>query len=227
MLVMNWMSKNVVTVDEQESMGTAMKIMKEKKIPSFPVMRGDKLIGIITDRDIKKASASNATSLEIHELLYLLAKINIKDIMTPNPITVPPDYTVEEAAEILLQNNISGLPVVDSRGKLVGIITKNEIFKAMISLTGAGKDTVFFALRVADRRGALKEVTDVIRNCGGRMKSILTSYDQALSGHRNVYIRVFELDHNCISGLIDQLKEMAILRYVVDQYTNTREIYMN
>jgi acetoin utilization protein AcuB len=99
-----------------------------------PVMKNDKLVGVITDRDLRSASASKATSLEIHELAYLLSQIQIKEIMSKNPITVPMDYTIEETAEVLLKNRINGAPVVDNKGKVIGVITQTDILKALISL---------------------------------------------------------------------------------------------
>ena len=113
MLVKDWMSRPVVTVDENNSMQTATLLLKKHEIRMLPVMKNNKLTGIITDRDLKKASASEATTLEIHELLYILTKIKVKDIMTKDPITVPVDYTVEETAEVLLKRKISGVPVLD------------------------------------------------------------------------------------------------------------------
>ena len=110
MLVKNWMNKQVITVDAEDSMMDAMRLMKEHHIRMLPVMDKHKLVGIVTDRDLKRASASDATSLEIHELLYLIPKIKVREIMSKNPITVPYDFTVEETAEILLDNKISGTP---------------------------------------------------------------------------------------------------------------------
>ena len=104
MLVKNWMSKDVITVDVNDSMHDAMKHLKEHDIRLLPVMKKGKLVGIVTDRDLKKASASDVTTLEVHELLYLLAKIKVKDTMTRDVITVPLDYTVEEIAQVLQQN---------------------------------------------------------------------------------------------------------------------------
>lgn len=98
MLVANWMSKDIITVDENDSMQHAIKLLKEHDIRMLPVTKKDKLVGIVTDRDLKRASASDATTLEIHELFYLLSRIKVKDIMTRNVITVPPDFTAEETA---------------------------------------------------------------------------------------------------------------------------------
>src|SRR5210317_676862 len=107
MLVKNWMSKNVITIDANDSMQNATKLLKEHGIRMLPVMKKNRLVGIVTDRDLKKASASDATTLEIHELLYLLSEIKVKEIMTKDPITVPPDYTAEETAQVLMDSKIS------------------------------------------------------------------------------------------------------------------------
>ena len=109
MLVANWMSKNIITIDENDSMQDAMKLLKAHDIRMLPVMKKGKLVGIVTDRDLKRASASDATSLEIHELLYLLTRVKGKDIMTKKVITVPPDFTVEETALVFQKNKISGI----------------------------------------------------------------------------------------------------------------------
>jgi len=127
MLVKNWMSKNVVTIDANDSMQDATRLLKEHDIRMLPVMKKNKLVGIVTDRDLKKASASDATSLEIDELLYPLSTIKIKEIMTKDPITVPPDYTAEETARVLLDAKISGAPVVDHQEN------KREIYSEKIN----------------------------------------------------------------------------------------------
>ena len=153
MLVKNWMSKNVITVDINDSMQDAIKRLKENDIKMLPVMKKGKLAGIITDRDLKRASASDATSLDVHELLFLLSKIKIKDIMTKDPIMIPQDFTVEETAEILLKNKISGAPVTDNEGQVVGTITQTDLFKVLISLTGVGTKGIQFAFLLKDEPG--------------------------------------------------------------------------
>jgi acetoin utilization protein AcuB len=225
MLVKNWMSVNVITVDENEPMSEATRLMKENDIRMLPVLKKDKLTGIITDRDLKRASASDATSLEIHELLYLLINIKIKSIMTKNPITVLPDLTVEETAEILLENKISGAPVVDDKGKVVGVITQTDIFKILISLTGVGKRGIQFAFQVENRPGSIREVADVIRNHGGRMASILSSYDNVSKGYRKVYIRMYDIDRHKLQKLQDDLRNTAELLYFADHRENLPKTY--
>jgi acetoin utilization protein AcuB len=225
MLVKNWMSKNVITVDEKDSMEDAMKNLKEHDIRMLPVMKKGKLVGIVTDRDLKKASASDATTLEVHELLYLLTKIKVKDIMTRDVITVPPDYTVEETAQVLQKNRISGAPVVDADGQLVGTITQTDLFRVLISLTGVGNGGIQFGFQVEDRPGSIKEVADIIRIYGGRMVSILSSYDNVPEGYRKVYIRMRSIERARLQMLIQDLKTKATLLYIVDRRENKREIY--
>ncbi|MGB8719584.1 MAG: CBS domain-containing protein, partial [Desulfobacterales bacterium] len=96
MLVKNWMSREVITVDANQSLQEAIRLTKENRINSLPVLDHGNLVGIISDRDLKEASASDATTLDVHELMFLVSKIKVRTVMTPNPITVPPDYTIEE-----------------------------------------------------------------------------------------------------------------------------------
>lgn len=225
MLVKNWMSKPAITIDADASMHDAIKLLKNHNIKMLPVMEKGNLVGIVTDRDIKRASASDATSLEIHELLYLISKIKIREIMTKNPITVPQDYTVEETAEILLKHNISGVPVVDQFSDVIGTINQNDIFRILISLTGAEKRGIQFGVEVEDRPGSIKEVTDIIREYGGRMASILTSYDMAPEGYRRVYIRMYGIDRFKINKLKEAIGEKASLLYLIDRREVHRETF--
>lgn len=225
MLVREWMSKEVITVDEDQNMQHAIGLLKEHNIRMLPVMKNKKLVGIITDRDLKHASASDATSLEIHELLFLIGKIKVKAIMTPKPITVPWDFTVEEAAEVLLKNKISGIPVTSPQGDIVGVITKSDIFKVLISLAGIGKKGIQMAIQIEDRAGSMKGITRAIRELGGRMVSILTSYEKVPDGFRNVYIRFFDLDRSVLETLKENLFEISKVLYIVDHRENKREIF--
>ena len=225
MLVKNWMNKPAIMIDKQSSMHDAMTLMKKHQITLLPVMDKQRLVGVLTDRDLKKASASDATTLEMHELLYLLSSIKVKDIMSSKPISVPPDFTIEETAELLLANKISGVPVVDNDGNVVGVITHTDLFKVIISLTGVGKKGVQFAFCLEDRQGSILEVAQIIRRFGGRIISILTSYEKAPEGYRNVYIRMYGIDRLKLEELKAALAEKSKLLYMVDHRNNNREIY--
>jgi len=225
MLVKNWMSKNVVKIDVDTSMQIATSLMKEHRIRMLPVVKKDKLVGVITDRDLKRASASDATSLDVHELLYLLMKIKIKDIMTKNPIAVPLDWTVEETAELLLRNKISGAPVVNEKGAVVGVITQTDLFRVLISLTGINAGGIQFAFKIKDKPGTIKDLADIIREFGGQMVSILSSYDKVPEGFRKVYIRMRHIDRDRLAPLKKKLTEKADLLYMIDQRENRREFF--
>jgi acetoin utilization protein AcuB len=225
MLVKDWMHQHVITIDAKDSMHHATKLMKEHNIRMLPVVKKGKLVGIVTDRDLKRASASDATSLEIHELIYILMKIKIKNIMTKNPITIPFDYTTEETAQILKDNKISGAPVVDNKGRLVGVITQTDIFSVMISLTGIGKKGIQFAFMIEDKPGTIKELTDIIRAYDGRMVSILSSYDSVKKGYRKVYIRAHSIERSNLTKLREKMQKKGELLYMVDHRDNIREIY--
>ncbi len=225
MLVKNWMSKNIITVGANDSMQDAVRLLKEHGIKMMPVMKNEKLVGIITDRDLKRASASDATTLDVHELLFLVSKIKVRDIMTKDPIMIPDDFTVEETAEILLKNKISGAPVIDSEGHVVGTITQTDLFRVLISLTGVGTRGIQFALLLEDTPGSIKEIADAIRKYGGRMVSILTSYVNVDKGYRKVYIRMYDIDREELEKLKEELKEKTTVFYMVDHQKNKREIY--
>jgi acetoin utilization protein AcuB len=170
MLVEGWMTTEVITEREDTPMMKASIIMKEKKIRSLPVVnkRGE-LVGIVTDRDLRAASPSKATTLDVYELNYLNSTIEIRDIMTGNPVFVRPDETVEFAAILMLENKISALPVISGTHSIIGIITQTDIFKVLINITGGYTPGVQFAFSLEDRPGSIREVSDVIRSYGGAL----------------------------------------------------------
>lgn len=225
MLVKDWMSKPVVTIEDDESMQEAIKRIKECNIRRLPVVRKGKLVGMVTDGDLKRASASDATSLDVHELIYLISKIKIKNLMTKAVITVPYDYSVEEAAEVMLAHKISGVPVVDYDGNLAGIITEMDIFRLLMSLTGIGKRGIQFAFQQEDRSGHIKALTDIIRKYNARMASILTTYEGVPDGYRRVYIRIYQIDRDKLPALTDELRNVATMLYMIDHRENIREVF--
>jgi len=145
--------------------------------------------------------------------------------MSKNPISVPPDLTVEETAEVLLNNKISGAPVVDDTGKVVGTITQTDLFRVLIALTGVGKRGIQFAFQTEDRPGSIKEVADIIRRYGGRMVSILSTYENVPAGYRKVYIRMHGIERSKLPTLKQELSKAATLLYLVDHRENKRELF--
>lgn len=215
MLVGNWMTKDVISVDVNDSMQDAARLIRKHKIKRLPVMENGKLVGIVTDRDLKRASASDVTTLEIHELLFLISEIKISDIMTKDPITIPLDYTIDEAAQILLEHKLSGAPVVDDEGQVAGVITQTDIFRVLVLFTGVKKAGIQFAFQLEDRPGSIKEVSDIMRNYGCLLVSILSGQD-VQAGYRRVYIRVRDCDQERLEELKEELKAKSNVLYVMD-----------
>jgi len=221
MLVRDWMSSDVISIDENTSMMKALHIMKENRIRRLPVTARGALVGIISDRDLKEASPSKATTLDVHELYYLLAEIKVKEIMTKNPLAIHPEDTVERAAVIMLEHKVSGLPVLNDQNELVGVITQSDVFRAFVNITGIYKGGIQFAFSLEDRPGSIKEVADKMREYGGRIVSILSSTDMAQEGSRNVYIRIRDLEPEALEKLEKELRQKYQVLYVAKDILKT------
>lgn len=132
-LIKDWMTRSVITVTPETTLPVAHKLMDEHKVRRLPVVEDGRLLGIITRGDVRGAEPSQATSLSIWELNYLLANLQITEIMTKNPITVSSEATISDAAQLMMANKVSGLPVLDASGKIVGIITESDIFRLVVT----------------------------------------------------------------------------------------------
>jgi acetoin utilization protein AcuB len=175
MIVAKRMMRNPVSVDENDSMKKAMDLLKERDIRHLPVLKdGDKLVGILTERDIKQASPSPATALEIREIYYLLDKVKIKQIMTRRPYTISSTAPVEEAALIMREKKIGCLPVVDS-GKLVGILTETDILDAFIESMGVSGPGYRMELALPNRPGMLFEVLKLMKDFDANVVSVASA----------------------------------------------------
>jgi len=222
MLIKEFMTPDPITLDETVSVTKAAEIMKRHKIRRFPVLRADTLIGIITDRDLRSAGPSQVISLDEREralmpaLYELLSKIEIKDIMSRNIITIGPEQSIVKAAQLMLKHRISGMPVVDGEGKLAGIITEKDIFKALVDFSGGHLGKTLFGFHLEDNPGAIKQVADVIRKHGGRMASILTAYREEGYDFRRVYIRIRRLPVEKLEALKEDLQNKFELLYMIE-----------
>ena len=190
MLIKDWMAKEVLTVDENTSLMRATRVMKENNIRKLPVVSHGKLLGIITDRDVKDASPSKTTSLDIHELYYLLSEMKVKDVMTVDPITMTGTDSLEKAALIMLENKISGIPVLDESGRMQGLLSETDVMLGFIHATGIKDGAMQYVFDLSDSPGSVTEVIQVIRENDASVISILTSYEDAEEGNKQVAIRV-------------------------------------
>lgn len=223
MMVKNWMSQPAITVDADTLVEDADRLVKRHEIHMLPVMQNGRLVGIVTDRDIKIASGSVANSGIIEDDRDLLAGIKVRTIMTPDAVTVPENHTLEETVETFLIHRISGAPVVDQQQQVIGVITKSDLFNLILVLTGYGKKGLQLGIEVEDRPGCIKTITDIIREYGGRISSILYTPERADKGNRRLYIRVFDLDQPSLRHFLETLRERSTLLYIVDHNEKKRE----
>ncbi len=195
MLIANWMTKNVVTITPDRSMMKASKLMKDKGISRVPVVdEKGKILGIVSDRDIKDASPSKATTLDMHELYYLLSEIKIKDIMSKKITTIRSDETVEKAAVLMLEGNFGGLPVVDENDVVIGIITDTDVFKVLVEISGVYEGGTQVCLQISTEAGSLAPILEYLKDNGARIMSVMTRNVPESQGMKDVYIRIRDME---------------------------------
>ncbi len=165
------MTRNPITITPDVTVPEAQAIMRREKVQRLPVLdKNGRLVGIVTSLDLIHASPSPATSLDIYEMHYLLSKLKVEKVMTRQVITVTEDMPIEEAARIMVDNKISGLPVM--RGDiLVGIITETDLFKLFIELFAARHKGIRLTLLLPEKKGELAKVSNAITECGGNIVS--------------------------------------------------------
>ncbi len=173
MLVGDRMSHPVITIPPDMPVVDALNLMRTEHIRRTPVVKDGKLVGIVSDKDLLNASPSPATTLSVWEINYLLSKITVEEVMTSDVITVTEDTPIEEAARIMADNKIGGLPVVRD-GKVVGIITETDLFKIFLEMMGARIPGVRVAILVPNVKGELAQLTKAISDAGGNIIALGT-----------------------------------------------------
>lgn len=131
-LVKDWMTADVITIAPDAGVLDTGNLMRENGVRRLPVVENGRLVGIITHGDVREAKPSTSSSLSAWEMNYLLARLTVSEIMTKDPLTTTPDATIGEAAYIMYKQKVSGLPVINVDGKLVGIITESDIFRMVV-----------------------------------------------------------------------------------------------
>lgn len=213
MLVKNRMSQPVITVGPETPIMDALNTMKTNNIRRMPVVdeRGN-LLGIISDKDLLNAGPSDATSLSVWEINYLVAKITVKKVMTTKVLTVTENTAIEEAARIMVDNKVGGLPVM--RGdQIIGVITESDLFKILLELMGARESGIRVTALVPDLLGELDKVTHAIAEAGGSFISF-GQFNGDDDNHRIVTFKV--------SGMAQE-KVITAVSPVVDQIVDVRE----
>lgn len=161
MFIEQRMTSNPITIASTATIADASELMRTNNFRRLPVVDGGKLVGLVTDRDLRSVSPSPATTLSIFELNYLLTKMQIKDIMEKKVITIQVDATVEEAALLLYNHRIGGLVVVDEKSTVVGVITETDIFKCFVDVMGLTEGKTRLTIDATDKIGLLHEITEV------------------------------------------------------------------
>lgn len=210
MLVGERMSQPVITTAPHIPIAEALNIMRQQNIRRMPVLESGKLVGIITNHDLLNASPSPATSLSIWEINYLLSKITVKDVMTAKVLTVQEDTPIEEAARVLADNKIGGLPVMRGQ-ELVGMITETDLFKIFLELMGAREPGVRITALVAEQRGQLASLTQAVSEIGGNFVAF-GQFSGDDPSNREVTFKVSgvgqEQVHQAILPLVEKVKDI-------------------
>jgi acetoin utilization protein AcuB len=167
------MSRPVITVEPNTPITKVHELLTQEKIQQVPVVKKGKLVGIVSEKDILEAYPSPVTSLSVWEITSLLEKITVKDIMVEKVLTVAEDTPIEDAARMMVDNQISSLPVL--RGEdLVGIITKSDLFRIMFEMLGARKEGVRFSVLIPNQPGQIAQLTQAIFEHGGTILALST-----------------------------------------------------
>jgi len=210
------MKTNLLTATPETSVFKARELMDEHRISHLPITDGKAgLLGIVTDRDLKEAWASSATTLSVYELTYVLQKLVIAKVMTKNVLTATPDMTIERAARIILDNKIGALPVLKS-SKLVGIITTTDLMDVLLMALGLSDDTKRLSLLVRDRMGVLAQVGRLMQQADINIRSIMTV---PLIGHTGIWQILLRTNSSVYAKAVDTLQEggfKVISEYVED-----------
>lgn len=206
MLISPWMTTEAISVQPDTSLSRCQKLMKEHGVRRLPVVDdSNRVIGIISDRDVKSASPSKATSLEVHEIQYLLAEVKAKDIMTSNPICVKSNESISKVALIMLDKKIGGMPVVDDDNHLLGIITDQDVFRVLVTIGGAREPGIELTVETSQEPGSLARVFDIVRKNKGRIVSVMTAY--LANGNRHVFIRLRPFEDESASASLKEALE--------------------
>lgn len=212
MLVGERMSHPVITVSSKTPMQEAHKLMRDEKIRRLPVVseRG-KLIGIITESDLLHASPSDATSLSVWEMNYMLSKVTVEKIMTREVITTQKDTPLEEAARKMVDNKIGGLPVVMD-GELVGIITETDLFKVFLEMLGARESGVRISVLISNIPGTLTKLTKSIFDSGGNLVALGTFMGESTE-NREITLKVTGVDKATLQDAVkDHVERIVDIR---------------
>jgi acetoin utilization protein AcuB len=173
MLVQDVMQTKLFTVTPETTLPEAIRLTGQRGIRHLPVLDGERLVGILSDRDLKRAMASPATSLEVHELSYLLDRMCVKEIMTRAVITISPISPIEDAARLMVMEKIGALLVTDGE-RLIGLVTETDVLRLFVRAMGAAEPSSRFEVVVGNQPHGLAEIMQTVEAAGGDISSLVT-----------------------------------------------------
>jgi acetoin utilization protein AcuB len=208
------MTQNPITISPDLPIAEALEQMRQKKVHRFPVVdKKGKLVGIVAHSDLLYASPSSATSLNVWEVTYLLNQIKVKEVMTREVITVDEDCPIEEAARLMREHDIGGLPVMRGR-QLVGIITESDLFDVFLELLKAQETGVRMTVLAPNVKGSLAQISTAISQRGGLIHSL------------NAFVAEDPAEWGCVVKVADVPKDelIAAVKPLVVKVLDVREM---
>jgi acetoin utilization protein AcuB len=187
MLVQDEMQTKLYTVTPETTLPEALRLTGQRGIRHLLVLDGDRLVGILSDRDLKRAMASSATSLATQELNYLLERLRVREFMTKSVITIAPMFPIEDAARLMVLEKIGALPVTEGE-RLVGLVTETDVLRLFVRALGAGEPSSRLDVSLGSRPHAVAEVVQTVEAAGAEISSLVTLTGG--TGLREAVIRV-------------------------------------
>lgn len=202
MLVGERMSHPVISVPPEMPVHDALTMFKKENIRRAPVVKGGKLLGIVSDSDLLNASPSPATTLSVWEINSLLSKVTVRHVMTKKVKTIEADIPIEEAARLMADYKIGGMPVT-RKGKIVGMITATDLFKVLLEMTGAREKGVRAAILIDDKLGEIAKVSRSIAEAGGNIVAV-GMYAGPEVGKWGVIFKILGIKKDAVKAAIEK-----------------------
>lgn len=216
MFVGNRMTRNLVTIDKDANILKVRNLFAKHDIDQVPVVHDNKLVGIITDRDIRENSASPASTLSTHELNYLLSEIKVESIMTKKVVTVSPGTTIEAAAKLINEKRVNSLPVVVNN-EPVGIITTCDLLDILLEFVGMDTTSSRVQLTLSSTMGEIAKIAHIVNDMGLTIMSIVSAMKKGDPDRRTAVIRVNTADTKELCRAFEEAGYKATTEYKVEK----------
>lgn len=211
MFVRDHMVSPAITVSPDLPFQDALKLMQDNQLKRLPVVdKNGKLIGIVSERDLLYASPSPATTLSVWELNYILSKIKVEELMTKKVVTTTPDTPIEDAASLMVEYGVGGLPVVDAENKPVGIITDRDIFTTFVELFGGGQPGLRLTLEIPNAKGVLAGLSGTVFDLDGNIASVGTFPINQNPNLTGLVLKVQGVSRNQLVDALEKLGDHVI-----------------